>query len=137
VYYTMRADDAPNAWGMPGTCYFDSDEYPVGGGTHGGLHEIEMTNLLAAQGASFRERYASDWPASHVDIVPTILSALGLRSPSTATGRTLTEALNRGVEPPAPHFHDYAVESRRQRQVLRVWRVGQTSYVDHGWREEA
>jgi phosphonoacetate hydrolase len=137
VYYTMRADDARNIWGMPGTCFFDSDEYPIGGGTHGGLHEIEMTNLLAAQGASFRPRYSSQWPASHVDIVPTILTALGLRRPSTATGRTLAEGMNRGVEPPAPECHDYAVESRRQRQVLRIWHVGHTAYIDHGWREDA
>ena len=137
VYYTMRADDAPNRWGMRGTCYFDSDEYPVGGGTHGGLHELEMTNLLAVQGASFRERYVSDWPASHVDIVPTMLAALGLRRPSSATGRVLQEALLHGAEPPAPECRDCAVESPRQRQVLRIWNVGATSYVDHGWRDDA
>lgn len=137
VYYTMRADDATNAWGWRGTCYFDSDEYPVGGGTHGGLHEIEMNNLLAAQGAGVRRGFSSAWPASHVDIVPTILHALGLPAPASVTGRVLAEALDAGAEPPEPHCAQHAVETGRHRQVLRIWRVGAASYVDQGWREQA
>jgi len=136
VYYTMRADDAVNQWGWRGTCYFDSSEVPVGGGTHGGLHEIEMNNLLAAQGSLFREGYVSAWPASHVDVVPTILHTLGLRGPATMTGRVLSEALNGKSEPPAPESRDHAVETGRHRQVLRLWRVGGSSYVDQGWRED-
>lgn len=137
VYYTMRADAALNQWGWPGSCYFDSDEEPVGGGTHGGLHEIEMNNLLGAQGASFKQAFSSAWPASHVDIVPTILNALDVPAPATVTGRVLSEALQGGAEPPAPRSHDHAVETGRHRQVLRLWRVGGSSYVDQGWREDA
>ncbi len=135
VYYTMRADDALNQWGLPGSCYFDSDEVPVGGGTHGGLHPIEMNNLLAAQGASFREAFSSAWPASHVDVVPTILHSLGIAAPPSVTGRVLTEALSGMTEPPAPESRDHIVETRAHRQVLRLWRVGGSSYIDQGWRE--
>lgn len=137
VYYTMRADDAQNQWGMRGTCYFDSDEVPVGGGTHGGLHEIEMNNLLAAQGSLFRRGYVSAWPASHVDVVPTMLHTMGLAAPATITGRVLSEALHGKSEPPAPESKDHAVETARHRQVLRLWRVGGSSYIDQGWREDA
>ena len=135
VYYTMRADDAVNQWGWRGSCYFDSDEVPVGGGTHGGLHEIEMNNLLAVQGAGFKQGFSSAWPASHVDVVPTILHAMGITAPPSVTGRVLSEALNGLADPPEPKSHDHVVEARRQRQVLRLWRVGGSSYVDQGWRE--
>jgi hypothetical protein len=136
VYYTMRADDAVNAWGWRGTCYFDSDEYPIGGGTHGGLHQIEMNNLLAAQGARFKQGFSSTWPASHVDVVPTILHALDVPAPPTVTGRVLSEALNGTAEPPPPLKRDLDVETGRHRQVLRLWRVGRSSYVDSGWRDD-
>lgn len=137
VYYTMRADDNVNQWGWRGTCYFDSDEYPVGGGTHGGLHEIEMNNLLAAQGTGFKQAFSSAWPASHVDVVPTILHALGLPAPASVTGRVLNEALHNGAEPPAPDSAEHGVETGRHRQVLKIWRVGGSSYIDQGWREDA
>lgn len=137
VYYTMRADDAPNQWGLRGTCYFDSNEVPVGGGTHGGLHQIEMNNLLAVQGAGFREAFSSAWPASHVDVVPTMLHLMGIAAPATVTGRVLSEALDAGSEPPEAQSHNHVVETGRHRQVLKLWRVGRSSYIDHGWREDA
>jgi phosphonoacetate hydrolase len=137
VYYTMRADDALNEWGWRGTCFYDSNEYPVGGGTHGGLHVIEMNNLLAAQGAGFKQGYSSPWPASHIDIVPTILHALGIAAPGSVTGRVLGEAMNGAAEPPAPEATQRQVETGRQRQVLSLWRVGRSTYIDRGWREDA
>ena len=136
VYYTMRADDALNEWGWRGTCYFDSSEYPVGGGTHGGLHEVEMNNLLAVQGTGFKQRYASAWPAAHVDIVPTILHLLGIHPPPSVTGRVLAEALTNEAEPPDPESADRSVETARHRQVLKLWRVGRSAYIDQGWRED-
>ena len=78
----------------------------------------------------------SAWPASHVDVVPTILHALGLPAPPTVTGRVLSEALNGSTEPPSPQARELDVETGRHRQVLRLWRVGGSSYVDQGWRED-
>jgi len=137
VYYTMRADDAPNQWGWRGTCFYDSNEYPVGGGTHGGLHAIEMNNLLAAQGQGFKHGYSSAWPASHIDIVPTILHTLGIPAPATVTGRVLVEAIDGAAEPAAPESAQCQVDTGRQRQVLSLWRVGMSTYIDRGWREDA
>ncbi|MGQ0524660.1 MAG: alkaline phosphatase family protein [Betaproteobacteria bacterium] len=136
VYYTMRSDGAPNAWDVPGSCFFDSSEVPVGGGVHGGLNVIEMNNLLAAQGSLFRNAYRSPWPASQTDIVPTLLHALELPRPPTATGRVLGEALvERGFEPPAAESAEVSAEAGSVRHCVKLWRVGATRYIDHGWTE--
>lgn len=135
IYYTMIADNAPNAWGLPGTCYYDSSEIAPGGGTHGGLHPIEMNNLLALGGADLKHGYASPWPASHTDIVPTILHLLKIAAPAGVTGRVLAEALTDGSEPPEPQPRVCEVEAHSRRQQLQLWRVGTSAYVDRGWVE--
>lgn len=135
VYYTMRADEAPNKWGLPGTCWYDSNEVPLGGGTHGGLHRIEMNNLLAIQGRSYKSGYRSAWPAGISDIAPTLLAELGLHVPVQMTGRVLSEALLQGREPPAVQTIVARSEATDVAQSLRVWRVGGTAYIDQGWVE--
>ena len=135
VYYTMRADEAPNAWGLPGTCWFDSNEIDIGGGTHGGLHRIEMNNLLALQGARFRSGYRSPWPASQADLAPTLLSGLGIGRPAAMTGRVLQEAYDGGFEPPPVETRVCEAEGGQGAQFLRLWRVGATAYIDQGWVE--
>jgi len=137
VYYTMRADDQLNRWGLPGTCWYDSNEVPLGGGTHGGLHRIEMTNLLALQGKGYKQGYRSPWPASQTDLAPTLLAELGIARPSQMTGRVLTEARVQGEEPPPTQTFLFDVQASRSSQFLRVWRVGGTAYIDQGWVEGA
>lgn len=138
LYYTMRADDSVNRWGSPGSCYFNSSDVPDGGSTHGGLHALEMSNLLAMGGSAFRESHASPWPASHTDFMPTILDLLGIAAPGTVTGRALTEALARSpVEPPPPQKRNHASESPGRRQYVQLRHVGTTTYIDHGWTEAA
>lgn len=135
VYYTMLADEAPNAWGLPGTCWHDSNDVPLGGGTHGGLHRLEMNNLLALQGARFRKGYKSAWPAGITDIAPTLLDGLGIASPPQMTGRVLSEALMKGAEPAPTQTVTARTEAAGVAQHLRVWRVGTTGYIDRGWVE--
>lgn len=137
IYYAMAADDGRNRWGFAGSCYFDSEEVPVGGGTHGGLHPLEMSVLLAMQGEGVRRSYRSPWPASHTDIAPTILSRLGFPTPATMSGRVLVEAGEAATTAPPPtETQEVGVEAGRYRQCLRLWRVGATVYVDHGWIED-
>jgi len=135
VYYAMRADEAPNPWGLPGTCWYDSNEVPLGGGTHGGLHRIEMNNLLALQGSRYKRGYRSVWPAGITDIAPTLLAELGIPLPVQMTGRVLNEARVQGSDPPAVETHVAQSDSARVAQFLRVWRVGTTAYIDRGWVE--
>lgn len=138
VYYVLAADDTPDRWGRPGSCYFSGEAIPVGGATHGGLHPIEMNNLLAVGGAAFRQNYASPWPASHTDIVPTMLAAFGIEQPDTMTGRVLTEAHARfTVEAPPPQSLTCTSETRTRRQHLNLSRVGDTTYINRGWTEPA
>jgi hypothetical protein len=137
LYYTMRADDAPNRFGLPGTCWFSSSEIPDGGGTHGGLHRIEMNNLLALQGEGLRQRYRSPWPASQADLAPTLLDALGIPAPASMTGRVLLEARDDAFEPPPPETRVFDAQAARHAQFLRLWRVGRTAYIDQGWIESA
>ncbi|MGH8666775.1 MAG: alkaline phosphatase family protein [Burkholderiales bacterium] len=133
LYYTMRADDAPNRFGLPGTCWFASSEIPDGGGTHGGLHRIEMNNLLALQGDGLRQRYRSPWPASQTDLAPTLLDMLGIEAPAQMTGRVLAEARESGAEPPPVETRVCDAQSAHHAQFLRLWRVGTTTYIDQGW----
>lgn len=135
VYYTMRADEAENRWGLPGTCWYDSKEVPLGGGTHGGLHRIEMNNLLALQGERYKCGYRSAWPAGITDIAPTLLDELGLHVPVQMSGRVLREAVMQGGEPPCVETVVARSESGSHAQCLRLWRVGTTAYIDRGWVE--
>lgn len=136
VYYVLAADDTPDRWGRAGSCYFSGEKIPVGGATHGGLHAIEMNNLLAVGGSAFRQNYASPWPASHTDIVPTMLKAFGIRAPACMTGRVLSEAYAQSaIEPAPPQSMICTSETRTRRQHLQLWHVGATTYVDHGWSE--
>lgn len=137
LYYTMRADDARNRFGLPGTCWFASREIPDGGGTHGGLHRIEMSNLLALQGEGLRQSYRSPWPASQTDLAPTVLSRLGIAAPATMTGRVLSEAIENAAEPPPVEARVFDAQSARHAQFLRLWRVGGSAYIDQGWVEQA
>lgn len=135
VYYTMRADERPNKWGLPGTCWSDANDGPPDGGTHGGLHRIEMNNLLALQGSRYKRGYRSAWPAGITDIATTLLAELGLTVPAQMTGRVLSEALVRGSDPPAVQAQVARSEAARVAQCLRLWRVGAAAYIDQGWVE--
>ncbi len=138
VYYVMAAEDTPDRWGRPGSCCFSGEAIPVGGATHGGLHPIEMNNLLAMGGTAFRQNYESPWPASHTDIVPTMLASFGIRSPDSVTGRALTEAYAQAaIDPAPPQSVTHTSETRTRRQHLKLWHVGATTYVDCGWTERA
>jgi phosphonoacetate hydrolase len=138
VYYVLAANSTPDRWGRPGSCYFSGEAIPVGGATHGGLHPIEMNNLLAMGGPAFKQGYASPWPASHTDIVPTLLKAFGIPTPGSVTGRALTEAdATAAIEPAPPQSVTFSSESSARRQHLKLRHVGNTCYIDHGWAEQA
>ena len=100
IYYMMRTFDAVNEFGYPGLCFADNPDIPPGGGIHGGLHKIEMNNLLILGGDAFHQDMLFDVPASIVDVLPTMLYALDVKIPETVMGRPLKEAfVGKGVVP--------------------------------------
>lgn len=80
--------DQPNAHGYPG-----STTRPGVGG-HGTLSPYEMNVNLIAAGPHIKNSIEpSRVPSAHVDLVPTLLSLLGISPPKAVDGRVLTELL--------------------------------------------
>lgn len=79
---SMKGDDAPNGFGVPGSCLAVK---PQGGkvdrlgfGQHGGLNAYEQSPVLVIDGPGFAGGAVRTAPAAIVDIAPTVLSHLGL-----------------------------------------------------------
>lgn len=93
VYFSYRADDSIDPFGLEGGTYFDSTRRP-GLGVHGGLHPRELAAVGLVAGSAFRsDRRVSTTPSSICDIAPTILHLLGLPTPASMSGRVLYETL--------------------------------------------
>lgn len=82
-----------NAAGFPGTT--------TDGGTagHGASSPYDIHNTLIAAGPDFREHAVSDVPTANVDIAPTLLHLLGMKSAPSMTGRVIEEGLRTGPPP--------------------------------------
>lgn len=63
---------------------------------HGTSSPYDVHNTLIAAGPDFREHTSSDVPTGNVDLAPTLLRLLGLKVPSSMTGRVIDEALRTG-----------------------------------------
>ncbi len=135
IALVLRSDNAPNGHGPRGTCRHDS-RYPAGGGTHGGLHPIELATWFAADGDAFLGGRVSTVPTGIVDVLPTALHLLGIEVPPGVQGRVLREALAAHADEPPPvaeqQVHS-AESSAGIRTHLSVSRVGRTSYLDRAW----
>jgi arylsulfatase A-like enzyme len=60
---------------------------------HGSSSPYDVHNTLIAAGPDFREHAISDVPTSNVDLAPTLLTLLGVKVPSSMTGRVIDEGL--------------------------------------------
>jgi arylsulfatase A-like enzyme len=105
LIYTLRTEPGSSAAGLPGTTLMDGG-LPIGGGTHGGLSPAEMRITLMLAGSRIRTGLA-EWPASLVDLAPSILALLGVAGGASMDGRPLAEAFIDG-QPPG---HSPAAES--------------------------
>jgi len=135
IALVLRSDNAPNQHGPRGTCRHDS-RYPAGCGTHGGLHEIELTTWFAAGGDAFLGGRVSTVPTGIVDVLPTALHLLGIEAPSDIQGRVLHEALAAQADEPLPVAEQqvHSAESGAGiRTHLSVSRVGRTTYLNRAW----
>ncbi len=135
IALVLRSDDAPNRHGPKGTCYHDS-RYPAGGGTHGGLHPVELATWFAAGGDAFLGGRVSTVPAGIIDVLPTALHLLGIEAPSGIQGRVLREVLAAHADEPLPVAEQqvHSAESGAGiRTHLSVSRVGRTRYLNRAW----
>ena len=101
IYREGVINAAANAHGLPGSCCHDSS-YPAGGGTHGGLHPIELNTWFAMGGDALVGGTVSTLPTGIVDVLPTVLHLLGLEAPPGTQGRVLREALAAHAGEPRP-----------------------------------
>ncbi len=79
---SMRATDAPNAFGIPGTSLAAKPAFGkpdrMGCGQHGGLGRYEQSPFMMIAGAGFKTGVVRAEAARVVDVAPTILAHLGL-----------------------------------------------------------
>lgn len=133
--FTLRQDDGMAPDGTIGRCLYDA-ALPVGAGMHGGLHPLEMANVLMMHGSRFRSGASINAHAGILDIVPTILDLLGL-SADGARGRRLREAYATVPDSAAEENlgdvtrHELLLpEASSGLLVLRRSHVGTASYID-------
>ena len=145
VVMAFRWDHSKNQFGVPGM--IDADwQRAAGKGTHATLSRFDMHNTLVAAGPNFKRGETNNLPSGNVDLAPTILQILGIKSPQKMDGRVLFEAMtgsrNGGLQSAAPaasrkperktieatkHF-----QSGTWRQSLEISRIGSTTYLDEG-----
>lgn len=77
---SLRASDAPNQYGIPGSALAAmpraGEAHPVGAGQHGGLAAFEQSPFLMVEGDGFAAGSVCMTPSRIVDIAPTILAHL-------------------------------------------------------------
>lgn len=79
---SMRASDAPNAFGVPGTSLAAKPAMGkpdrLGCGQHGGLGAFEQAPFLMVSGSDFAPGVSRSGSARVIDIAPTVLAHLGM-----------------------------------------------------------
>jgi len=79
---SMRASDAPNAFGIPGSSLAAKPAFGkpdrMGCGQHGGLGRYEQSPFMMISGQGFAPGGTREEPACVVDVAPTMLAHLGL-----------------------------------------------------------
>ncbi len=136
VAMAFRWDDKKNQFGVPGLICADWSR-TAGEGTHATLSRFDMHNTLVAAGPSIRRGFKSDLPSGNVDLAPTILHILGIKTPKPMDGRVLDEALaNSDISPAKSETKTLEVTrkfpSGTWRQTLQISRIGSTLYLDEG-----
>ncbi|HSH39008.1 MAG TPA: hypothetical protein VK993_09500, partial [Chthoniobacterales bacterium] len=101
------------------------------------LSPRDVHNTLVAAGPSFRRGATVQMPSGNIDIAPTVLHLLAIRSAEKLDGRVLAEALTDGKDDVGSVQTD-TLEARRSfgdaqwRQYLKISRVADTFYIDEG-----
>jgi arylsulfatase A-like enzyme len=134
VVMAFRWTEEKNQFGIPGM--IDADwQRAAGKGTHATLSRFDMHNTLIAAGPDFANGLASEVPSGNVDLAPTILNILGVKSPVAMDGRVLVEAVEEGWSS-KPEMQTIEASTKLSggtwRQHLTISKVGSTVYFDEG-----
>ena len=134
VEMAFRWNENTNQFGFAGM--IDADwQRAAGKGTHATLSKFDMHNTLIAAGPDFHQGEADELPSGNVDLAPTILAILGIKSPAAMDGRLLAEAMA-SAEPLKSKTE--TLEAKRKfpggtwQQNLTISHVGSTVYFDGG-----
>jgi hypothetical protein len=138
IVMSFRWNGSKNQFGVPGM--IDADwQRPEGQGTHATLGRFDMHNTLVAAGPDFRRGQTDNLPTGNVDLAPTILHILGVKTPDAMDGRVLSEAMiHTDGASPGEKTETKTIEAKKDfptgtwRQSLRISRVGSTVYFDEG-----
>jgi arylsulfatase A-like enzyme len=135
VEMAFRWSENKNQFGISGM--IDADwQRAAGKGTHATLSKFDMHNVLIAAGPDFRGGEIDELPSGNIDLAPTILAVLGIRSPAM-DGRILSEAMKESKSA-STKAEVEALDAAKKfssgtwRQSLRISRVGSTAYLDEG-----
>jgi len=135
VLVALRWNSKSNRFGVRGQITTDAARV-ADEGSHATLSEFDVHNTLIAAGPDFRRGMENDLPSGNIDLAPTILHILGLKSEHKLDGRVLFEAMIAGSTP--SHAVTETLEASRTlsvgewRQYLCTSRVGDTIYFDEG-----
>lgn len=129
-----RWSNAANEFGVPGTVQSLTTQSALRS-SHGSASPWDMHATLIASGPSFHEHRDADLPSGVVDILPTVLTLLGLPRPRPLDGRVLWEALRQPAGEPGASELETIEPARPAAGItparVTLARVGQTTYV-HG-----
>ncbi|TVR68290.1 MAG: hypothetical protein EA415_16475 [Sphaerobacteraceae bacterium] len=124
--------DAPNKNGIPGMLAALTEHSGLRS-THGSCSPFEMHAFWSASGPDFLEGVTTDIPAGGTDLLPTVLTLLGLPVPEWIDGRAMQETLSE----PTGHAEastDEIIEPLNGHPdgfnpTLHLHRVGHTTYI--------
>jgi len=138
IVMAFRWNGSKNQFGTPGM--IDADwQRAAGQGTHATLSRFDMHNTLIAAGPDFRRGGADDLATGNVDLAPTILHILGIKTAQGMDGRILSEAMvSTNGAPAGRKTETKTIEAKKDfpagswRQSLQISQIGSTIYLDEG-----
>jgi hypothetical protein len=113
------------------------NEYQPGDGMHVTLSPTDLHNTAIAAGPDFRRGLNSTLPSGNVDVAPTLLWLMGIKTSHPLDGRVLSEALTVDA-PPSRAAQTYRRDARQElkagvwQQYLKFTEVNGVRYLDEG-----
>ncbi|NOX67084.1 MAG: alkaline phosphatase family protein [Chlorobi bacterium] len=142
ILFNFRWTSDQNKYGVSGTSFVvtngKSGKRQEKGG-HGNISPACINNTLIAWGKSFKSGIEVKNPAGIVDITPTVLSLLGIKTGNDFDGRVLEEAFINGPDQQKVIVSEetISVESKdkKYKAAIQISRLGRYWYVDKAWQK--